>query len=200
MRATKQIDWLVFLIGLLALAALACNAPIGVRATLPPPPTPGGPAATVTTGITPTAPDSTPTGERPTAAPLPTFTPIPTRAAGTPLPGQEHTPTVTATPTITATTTITPTPTASGPLGFTYEIVWTTTPDANGNVIAQVTITAFGGTGEYLYYHDDILQEGPVFRYRWAACRDNPGSFRVDSGNDSIRVNYFERPPCPSTP
>lgn len=199
MRST-QMYWLYFLIGLLALAALACNAPIGVRTTLPPPPTPGGVVATVTVDITPATPVSTVTGERPTTMPLPTFTPIQTRPAGTLPPGQAATPPVTATATLTATATITPTPTVSGPLGFTYQIVWTTTPDANGNLIAQVTITAFGGTGEYQYYHDDLLQEGPVFRYRWAACRDNPGSFRVDSGSDSVRVNYFERPPCPTNP
>lgn len=176
----------------LFLAVLACNAPITPNGTLPPPPELGG---TVQVSPTFTA-ELLVTENAGTPPPLATFTPI----GGSPLA------TLTlASGTLTIPTPnslLTPSPNPSGTaessnLSFTYTIQRTTNRDSNGNLTAQVTISASGGTGEYRYYHDDLLQSGPSFSYKWQACHDNPGSLRVDSGGQSVRINYYEKSPCP---
>ncbi len=175
--------------------ALACNAPqyLGaLDATAPPPPptmTPGDRAVAPTA-----APIQTPSAEV-TRIPLPTFTPI--RSTRTPLatvpPGADP-----ATPAITETPTITPTATTSGPLRFSYELTWQLDPNNSAQAIATVRFLVAGGTGDYRYFHDDLPVTGPEFTYRWMACQANPGSLRVDSGNESVRVNYYVVAPCPS--
>ena len=89
---------------------------------------------------------------------------------------------------------------AQGPLAFTYEIQWEVTPGVYDQVTAHVTIVATGGTGQYEYYRDGLPQTGATFSYQWAACRANPGSIRVESGNESVTEDYYEVPPCPATP
>lgn len=177
----------------LFLAVLACNAPIAPSATLPPPPqsdatgvvsptSSGGGTVTVNAGTTP---------------PLATFTPIGGSSLAT-LTLASGTFTI-PTPNSSATPSPSPSGTTGSPtsLQFTYTIRWTTTRDADGNLTAQVVISASGGTGEYRYYHDELLQSGPSFSYKWQACNGNPGSLRVDSGSQTVRINYYENPPCP---
>ncbi|MGH2536065.1 MAG: hypothetical protein ACRDHL_01585, partial [Candidatus Promineifilaceae bacterium] len=85
----------------------------------------------------------------------------------------------------------------AAPLAFSYQLEWSLDPNNSDLAIAHVTITASGGGGGYRYFHDDLPVSGPVFSYNWAACQPNPGSLRVDSANgDSVRVDYYELPPC----
>jgi hypothetical protein len=209
--------WLFF--GLfLALTALACNVPLEPANVIPPPPTlaTGGEAQ-------PTAAADDLPGEQPDkgSAPAATAAPItlvPTATPRTPSgtlpptdPSAEEggTPTATATPqgaqstaTRSATETATATPTVSSPasggqLTLSYTIDWRGAGDGTSDVIARVRLQAGGGGGGYRYYHDDRQVSGPVFEYRWASCRANPGSFRVDSADgQSVRINYYETPPC----
>lgn len=177
------------------LTLLACNAPVG-QATIPAPPTLiTAPAATVTLATDPSAAAPTVTSA---VNALPTFTP-----AGTPIlnltpVGATPAPTVTLPDAAAATGTP---PVSQGTLSFTYQIEWSVSEQNPYLADARVTMQAQGGNGQYTYYHDDIRQEGPVFIYQWATCRANPGSLRIDSSDgQSVRVNYFETPPCPSTP
>lgn len=182
-------------VGLLAFLGLACNAPIGGETPSPPPPATSAetnqPTATSTEpATTELAPDS----ETETPAVLPTFTPIQSTIPA------DASPTLATVPTETATPEETPTGEAdSGPLSFTYVIVWEVTSNP-GVAVATVTITANGGGGNYEYYRDDLPVDGPLFQYEWATCRANPGSLRVDSADgQSVRTDYFETPPCPET-
>lgn len=212
MRVGRMWLWLGLL---LAATALACNVPLNDLTTVPPPPTAG---ATI---VVPDPPAVSPSAPSPTAAataePLPTFTPISLAPTATPRgtpaatatsapdtvaptatlrPGTGNPPpAATATPTPTATATEAP---STGPLALSYDISWRLAQDGTGNAIATVLLRASGGNGDYRYFHDDQEVDGPVFEYRWAACRGNPGSFRVDSADgQSFRVNYYENPPCP---
>jgi hypothetical protein len=104
---------------------------------------------------------------------------------------------VSTTLTVTATTTVTPT-VSEGPLSLSYALIWTIDPNDPAEAIASVVLTASGGGGEYRFYRDEQPVDGPEFTYRWAACRANPGSFRVDSADgQSVRIDYYETPPCP---
>jgi hypothetical protein len=88
---------------------------------------------------------------------------------------------------------------SQGPLDFTYTIQWSLNPDNPGTATAQVTITAVGGGGGYVFYHDELVQPGPTFSYQWASCTANPGSFRVTSADgQSVKKDYFESSPCPA--
>ncbi|MBP8001417.1 MAG: hypothetical protein KA314_17755 [Chloroflexi bacterium] len=176
---------------------LACNAPVG-QSTIPVRPTliPSQATTLPTNELTPA---STLPLLTPNPGALPTFTPI-VESGTTPsqptLAGFTPAPTVTI-PGAATSETLTPLP-QSGSLSFTYSLEWTISTENPFIAIALVTITAQGGDGHYTYYHDDLIQSGPVFTYEWAVCRDNPGSVRVDSGDgQSSRINYFEIPPCP---
>jgi hypothetical protein len=146
------------------------------------------------------APETVPSGSASTTpnskegANLPTFTPIqPTLAATLTL-----TKAPTRPPLPTETHTLTPTSGVNqGPLSFTYEISWRI--ENEKDAIATVNFYPKGGDGEYTYYRDDLLVDGPVFEYRWATCTGNPGSLRVDSADgQTSRVDYFEQTPCPT--
>ena len=195
--------------------ALACNAPFAEPTVLAPPTlaataageTPASPTATATpasaeattepAGSDETAPAATAPGD--TATPRPTFTPIqqPT-LANSPTALPSSTPRATSTPR-SATATATKTAGSGGPLSLDYQVSWSLSPADPFKAIASVTLTANGGSGVYTYYHDDLAVPGPNFTYEWGACRGNPGSFRVDSSDgQSVRVDYFENPPCPT--
>jgi hypothetical protein len=65
--------------------------------------------------------------------------------------------------------------------------------------IATVTITAAGGGGGYIYLWDEIEQDGPIFEYFWRSCMGDPHSITVTSADgQSVTVNYYENPPCPT--
>lgn len=192
--ANKQFRSLFWGVSIWLLTILACNAPVR-QATIPAPPTLiTTPAATVTLATEPSAAAPTPTSN----AVLPTFTPVGTPNLNITLAGSTPAPTVTlaGTPGETGTP-----PPSQGDLSFTYQITWSISEQNPYLAVAQVTMQAQGGNGQYTYYHDDIRQDGPAFMYQWATCRGNPGSLRVDSSDgQSVRVNYFETPPCPPTP
>jgi hypothetical protein len=189
---------------LLALAALACNAPRSGEETEPPVPTGTDipPTEESVPQPTPGAPETIPADLPTTTAEseeeeLPTFTPIqqPTLA-------ETLAPTATKRPPTRSPNTVAPlstdTPDAdAGPLDFQYHIAWRFKDDTYKQSIATVTITAQGGGGEYVYYRDGLLVDGPVFEYEWASCRGNPGSFRVESADGQFKeVSYFGEPLC----
>jgi hypothetical protein len=192
----KRIVWFI---GLLAMMALACNAPVGGAETPSPPPATSAlsPQATQTPTESPTAETDPATETEESPASLPTFTPIQAIAP------VGVTVTTQATPTEPGTSTPQATPTEaanSGPLSFSYTITWQVSSNP-GIAVATVSIAANGGGGSYQYFRDDLPVNGPVFQYEWATCRANPGSLRVDSADgQSVRENYFETPPCPATP
>lgn len=182
----------LLVVGLVFLVSLACNLPAR-RTTIPPPPT-LAPAP-----LTSPVPDAAATSTLPitgtSAGVLPTFTPI--ALPGTPL--SESTISdipLTLTPLTTPTSTL---PLPQGALSFTYTVEWSISEQNPFLAVALVTLTPQGGNGIYTYYHDDIRKDGPTFTYAWAVCRANPGSLRVDSGDgQTVRVNYYENPPCPN--
>lgn len=179
------------------LPLLACNIP-WQRQTIPPPPTSIPSQGNPTNTPFDTTPASTLPVLTPDTVVLPTFTPVGTPVLVPTLAGTLLAPTVTLPGTSPTTTTASG---SQGLLSFTYTIAWALS-EANPYLsVATVTITAQGGNGQYTYYHDDILQPGATFTYDWASCRANPGSLRVDSGDgQSVRVDYYENPPCPQTP
>ncbi|MEW5987201.1 MAG: hypothetical protein AB1791_11245 [Chloroflexota bacterium] len=189
--------WFILWFGL----ALACNAPIGPAAPLTP-------TASLPATVTVTMPIE-PTAEAPATAPFltpagdPSATALPTALSTRPTQAPTLAPTVTARASSTrppAAPTRTPAVTI-GPLAFTYQITWRLDPQSSAQAIAHVTITATGGNGVYTYYRDDLPVAGPDFEYKWASCRANPGSLRVDSGDgQTLRLNYYENPPCPTPP
>jgi len=186
----------VWATGFWFITLLACNVP-WQQQTIPPAPTLITPQGTPANIPSVTVPASTIPVLTVDVGSLPTFTPVatplipPTLAGLTPsatLPGG-------------ASTTTTPSPPVGGDLSFTYTISWSLSEENPYISIATVTMMAQGGSGQYTYYHDDILQTGAVFTFEWASCRPNPGSLRVDSSDgQSVRVNYWENPPCPETP
>lgn len=172
----SRYSWYLLLM-LLFGTALACNLSPAPDRVLPSPPTPGGTIAT------PTEPGAS-GSDAPTATSTSILAATATPRIGTPAP--------------TATLRGTPTVASGGLLTFDYAIDWRVDPNNEAVAIARVTITASGGNGEYIYFHDDLPVDGPQFEYRWAACRDNPGSLRVNSADgQTVRTNYFETPPCP---
>lgn len=175
----RMIFWLVIGWGLVS---LACNLPLAE------PPEPIVPPTAVilptdepTIDVAPTA-----TLQPPTGVPEPTETPEPT-----------------VTPEPTATPILAPTATPFGAidpngLALDYVINWEFDTDRNF-AWANVTLTAKGGNGEYLFYRDDKLTAGtgsPVFRFRWRSCQQAVGVFRVDSGEASTTVEFASQSPC----
>ncbi|HSH01795.1 MAG TPA: hypothetical protein VLL52_04690 [Anaerolineae bacterium] len=184
----------LLLLTLWLIPALACNAITTLDTTPSAPPT--SPPLTSTLPTTGQLPAPTITPLVGPGTPLPTFTPR--QPTPLPTPPPDSTPTIEITPTITATVTPTPTPFITGPLTLSYVITWTVDANNTSEAIGFITLTASGGlTNTYQYYHDDLLQPGPKFSFRWRTCTDRPGSVRVDAGGESVRINYYERAICP---
>jgi hypothetical protein len=84
------------------------------------------------------------------------------------------------------------------PLRLTYEIEWNIDPTDPGYVLATVRLAATGGDGVYTFFRDETVTTSANFVYRWGSCKDNLGTFRVESADgQSTTVDYFEQPPCP---
>jgi len=217
---------LVVFVVLLALMALACNAPIldSTEETTSPTDTPTpesasgldsseqespeqetpaveqtpAPAQTLKSVVTSAAEDED------TATPLPTFTPIsqPTLAP-TQIP--THTPTRRPAPTSVPATPVPVTPADTGPLSFSYSVSWRLKPGDPGRAIATVAVEATGGGGGYVYWVDQERFDNPVFELERAACRPMVHTLTVVSADgqsrsteeDSILPFYYEAP-CPT--
>ncbi len=83
-------------------------------------------------------------------------------------------------------------------LRLTYEIEWRVDPTDPGYALASVRLNATGGDGFYTFYRDETVTNSANFVYRWGSCKDNSGTFRVDSADGQTTiVEYFEQPPCP---
>jgi len=189
-NSSEKLKAVFLLLALFCLPALACSAlgggeevstasPATPEATDSPAET--APPATTTTGPAELPPTETPFGQ-------PTLFPTPTSAALDP------------TPTLAVQATNTPAVGDFPPLTFVWEIGWELNEEDPGMATATITVTVAGGSGQYIFYHDDIVQEGPIFSYEWASCRPRPGSVRVDSSDgQSVKEDYFERSPCPAT-
>lgn len=191
----KVVAW-VWAVAFWFLTLLACNVP-WQRQTIPPAPTFITPQGTPANAPPATVPANTLPILTVDVGTLPTFTPVATPLFPPTLSGPAPTATL---PQEVATTTATP-PLQGGNLSFTYTLAWALSAENPYISIATVTIMAQGGNAPYTYYHDDILQIGAVFTYEWASCRPNPGSLRVDSSDgQTVRLNYWETPPCPETP
>lgn len=195
----------IILLGLLLLGpTLACNLPVGQVATPSPPSGATSSPATLAPTLTIAPAETLPfaaSSATPGAAgqsPRPTFTAINPTLAPTLAPSRTPRPRATASPTATPPSG-TGTADNSGRLTFDYNITWTLSATDPYVAIATVNIYPKGGSGDYEYYRDDLPVDGPTFQYRWAACRGNPGSLRVDSADgQSVRKDYFESPPCPT--
>lgn len=165
------------------------------QATLPPAPTiDPNPPATNTPAASPTSaePSATPTA----VVALPTFTPrlqpTSTTSNNTNNSNNNSGGLATIVPLGTGTA-----PAVSGPLTFSYYVVWQADPADASVMIANLTITATGGDGNYQYFRDEVSLPGPVIQYRWGKCAGNPGSLRVTSGDgQSIKIDYYETAPC----
>ncbi|MEM7801964.1 MAG: hypothetical protein AAF633_22405, partial [Chloroflexota bacterium] len=158
------------------------------------------------------------------SAPLPSVTPRPTKTkppvptaqatvtpTETPIPTETPSPTETIPPTPTETATPTAEPlvqpvdptvnstTVDGfvPLSAQFSVVWRFDPQDSSQAIAEVLIVAFGGSGEYRYFQDGILLNGPLFEYKRPACQTGFSSFRIESTDgQSIELDHYETPPC----
>jgi hypothetical protein len=196
---------LFFAVALLALAGLACNAPLV------------GPSPTATNGIelTPAGPTQTLAAPETLPAALATTTPREGDQGAQPtftsiaLPTLRPSATPSLTPRVAATSTVRPpgatatsasgTAPSAGPLRVEYQIDWRLSPSDAMVSIATVTIRATGGRGQYRYYRDDAEVAGPVFEYQWSSCKGNPGTLRVTSADgQSWSEVYFSHPPCPT--
>lgn len=174
----SRYSWLLLSLLLFA-TMLACNLSPAPDTVIPSPPTPGG-----------TAPVATEDNGSVEDVPVATSTSI-LAATATPRDGN-------LAPTATLRSTPQPPTASSGLLTFDYTIDWRVDPNNEAVALARVTIEVSGGNGDYVYFHDELPVDGPVFEYRWATCRDNPGSLRVNSADgQTVRTNYFETPPCP---
>ncbi len=206
---------LILMIALLAGASLACNLPFSdvepspteILATVEIPATEAPVIIPTAVELTPGQPSTvpaiieTPDATKSVAAPSETPTvEIPTLAATvTP----SHTPTRRPNPTVTQEGTVDPSATDSqpstGPLTFHYQIDWRLNPSDPLESFATVTVTAAGGGGGYIYLWDEIEQDGPIWEYSWRSCKGDPHSITVNSADgQSVTVNYFENPPCPT--
>lgn len=178
------------------LTMLACNLPVVPAEEPPLPPT--------RIETTPTAVDSdSGDGLIPTAT-LRSDSDVPAQptATDTPDPTDDSLPTFTPIVQDTATPRVTVTPTSAETtipsLSFSYQLTWRLDPDDNQFAWADVTLTATGGDGDYTYFRDGNRTSGRQFEYRWGSCQDNPGNFRVESGDgQTFTIDYFETAPCP---
>jgi hypothetical protein len=198
------------IIAVLFLTILACNAPVSQPTETPgPTETSAEPAAVDSPQVTLGAPETIPavmeTESSDTAqdTPKPTFTAInqptliptrtssPTRVSPTNQPQNDQGTTAPK---------ISPEATENGgPLTFDYHISWRFKEGNAQKSIATVTITAKGGGGDYTYYRDGFVVDGPQFEYEWSSCSGNPGTFRVTSADGQSRdKQYYSDPPCPT--
>ena len=96
-----------------------------------------------------------------------------------------------------------PTSTAGGPLHFEWEVESKgPNPDDPSQWLIVVNLTAYGGDGQYRYYHDGLPVPGPRIEIVYRDCRDKPGSFWVaDDSGQIVKLQYFfQAPYCPATP
>ena len=201
---------LTFMVGILVLAALACNFQT-VDPTEEAPPTSTStstrvdPANKSVDDSTPGPTDTLPPPETLPAnvekgSPSPTATQEPlSTAVDVPTLAITMTPTGTATRRPTATkSAVQPPSTSTGPLAFEYTINWRLVDASSLDAIATVTITATGGGGGYKFFRD-IDEVEATFEYIWATCRGNPTTFRVTSASgESVEQTVFFNPPCPT--
>lgn len=181
----RRFGWSVLVTGWL-MVMLACNLPLSDA----PPPLlpPTRPAQQPTVDVA--APTSPPAGAATLAVPTPAVATPGATATGSFAPAATATPRTTPDPNA-------PTPTYA-PLQLSYTLEWVLDTTNPNFALATVRLRAIGGDGNYTFYRDDIPTGGSDFVYRWGACRANPGSFRVESGDgQTARLNYFEQPPCP---
>ena len=75
--------------------------------------------------------------------------------------------------------------------------------DTGASYIAEFTVWAEGGDGNYTYYRDIDLIAGPVqgsvtYEVHWAACGGAPGTFFVHSGDgqQASKLWWVSRPSC----
>jgi hypothetical protein len=150
-----------------------------------------------------------------TATPTSTNTPVPEwPAAWTATPTFTPWPTVTPTftPTSTPAPTATPVPGGSrrprqkagatgGPLKIDYNLDGVYCSE--GGYIANFTIWAEGGDGQYTYYRDcyqigEPTGDAVTYQVKWADCGGAPGTFTVKSGDDQeVSVKFWvNRPSC----
>ena len=147
--------------------------------------------------LTPTV-TKTPTATWPAAwTATPTFTPWPPTATPTPT----YTPIPTVTPVPPGVTPVRPVPRPQGPLTIGFELngVWC----ADAGYIAEFTVSADGGGGQYQYYMDIIPIGEPTdgsvtYQLHWLTCGGAPGTFFVESA-DGQRVSklfWVHNPDC----
>ena len=180
------------LLGMWWLVLMACNLPLSEPPAPLLPPTIGSPAQRQ---------------EIPSDLPQPTATPInlsitpEATSGGVPIVTPSVTPisVLTSTPLVTPVAIVTADATdALLPLTLTYIIRWRLDETDKRFAWAAVTLMPQGGDGNYTLYRDGKPTKGAIFEYRWGSCKDNPGTFRVESGDgQSSEINYFEKAPCP---
>ena len=176
---------------MLIVASMACTiggATAVPEATQPPATPPSSTAAPINTKpavatFPPVAPSTIPPtvpGEAlPTDTPTPSPTPTPTT---TPKP-----PAASNTPALTGT---------SGPLSVKYEVV--SIKRKNGDqAVMTLRVIASGGGGGYRYYHEDVLQAGPIFEVAGTCNKPFNHTIKVTSADgQTVRVQYFEQGKC----
>ena len=184
---------------------LACNLPLQPLPSSPIiPPTLGAPTEApdlpdpVSIDLVPTAtlrpegPQPTPITTSEPTIPLPTETPTPLSEPVLPT----FTPVLAPTATPRAAPVAPPTP-EGGPLDLGFTINWRIDPNDVTLSIAAVELIATGGDGNYTFFRDNVPTGSAVFEYYWGRCQDNPGSFRVDSGDaQSLTIEYFQTAAC----
>jgi hypothetical protein len=199
--------WILILVCLLAVAALACNAPTKAPETETP---------EVKTSDTPEPDQETPPAPETLPAAVdpeegsaedssedetkPTFTPIPAPTLKATLTATNtRPPRPTSTPRPARTSTPTGTPADAGPLSFEVYFEWRLKDATGKTAIARVVITPKGGGGGYTYFRDELPVDGPEFEYEWSTCGGNPISLRVTSADgQTLKKDFFQHPPCPS--
>jgi serine/threonine protein kinase len=111
------------------------------------------------------------------------------RVGNTPTPRPTALPTATSTPTATVTPAASPTP--SEPLHFSVPVIVNCEDIPGGKWRGQIGLTAWGGTGEYEYYVNEISPEteffNGTFEVEWQQGADWQGTVIVVSGEEVER-------------
>ncbi len=174
---------------ILIAASLACSLAGPTMPAATPPPT------------APPSPTPEPASTKPPLATFPSVAPpaaSPTTAGDT---GATDTPTPTPSPSPSPTTKASSAtklpPASSGPLSIKYEVL-SITRQPNDQAVLKLKVTATGGGGRYRYYHDDILQSGPIFEVVGLCNKPFVHTLKVTSADgQSVRLPYFEQGKCP---